>query len=778
MESRDKVFPVTLLATTTIFSGSFLLFLVQPMFARLILPDFGSSAAVWVTCLAAYEALLVAGYAWGAKLASVRKRRSWPLTAHVAGLFAAAAWIALLAARGPVVIETENAWTGVVLTVCACVAAPYVLLSANATTVQALFPAGKNPFWLYGVSNLGSFCGLMAFPLVLEPEFPVNAQLGMFAVGLAAYASLVVALARCAERTASSWNAEAGVQNCRARRGAFVHILWIAIPAASSALLASMTTFVCADVAPLPLLWVVFLGVFLLSYVLGFNTLAEKALPALGMASVLAMFPLAGLVETATDFSLTSLDMLCKVESIGIAAFGIVLLFLHTWLYSLRPNREQMGKYYLFNAVGGSIGGIFAGIVAPQVFDRIAEYPLSLFVSSTLVGAWAASAAAQVAMMIGKRLLGFPVKRLSDGGLSGYTASLRSPLSMFCPMLVLALVLFWAMVSPKLFRCEVPGTIRTGRDFYGALAVVEGQKIGGGEGKMLLNGRTHHGIQIAVPQSDKMVPTTYYGDTGGGIAVKAWRAAHGEAPMRFASVGLGVGTMAAWASPGDKFEFIEISSEVIGMASDPSLFTFLAECAGDLEIKCGDGRKILENEAEADDKPWDILEIDAFSGDAIPMQLITDEAFDLYLDRLAPDGILAVHASSWQFDLLPVMKRQMERLGLDAVATVGLEDRTRYLDTTQWVFFSRKEPTETKENKAQDPCELLDTLFPGMGGTINRTQNEPRSVPLGVNALPLPPGTRTVSWRLVANCSPITDTRGSLLQLIDQGVKNALFGGK
>lgn len=791
-----KILPIL-----TIFTGSFLLFLVQPMFARLILPRFGSSAAVWVTCLASYEALLVAGYAWGAALAGGGRRsrdagRRWLVGAHVALLVAAAAWVARLAARGPVVIESENAWVGVLATVCVCIAAPYVLLSAGSTLVQALASSKKGAFWLYGVSNLGSFCGLLAFPLALEPHWSVQEQLFAFAVALVAYAAMVFCLARVGkagaegrigeEAAAGDGRPPAGAQG---GAGALRQGAWLAIPAVSSALLAATTTFVCADVSPMPLLWVVFLGIFLLSYTVGFNAIAQKALPVLGLAAAFALFPLAGLVEAATDFDMTSLELLVKVKRVGVASYGIVLTFLHAWLFSLRPGRSLMGRYYLFNAIGGAAGGVFAGIVAPQIFDRVLEYPCALCAAMALVGVWATGAAAPWARGVWR-------KEAAD------ETAVRPPV---CAALTLFLLACTAKIAPGIFGSEAKGALKHRRDFYGALTVVANQKFGDGEGMMLLNGRTRHGLQIAKPARDRLAPTTYYGETGGGMAVKAWRTKHGGKALRFASVGLGAGTMAAWAEEGDTFVFYEISPAVVRMASDPALFTFLGDCKGALEIRQGDGRRLLEKEEATGEEPWDILEIDAFSGDAIPLQLLSDEAFDLYLRRLAPDGILAVHASNWQFDLMPVMKRQMERHGLAAVATMGPMSARRYLDATLWTFFTRQAAAATgtataaavgaAESAAGGAAEtaesaaggadteggapsygLLETLFPDIGKKRPGAAMKECDVEFGAYALHLPPGVETLPWRLVENRPPITDAKGSLLPLLTDRVKSALLG--
>lgn len=767
-----------LLPVLTIFAGSFLLFLVQPMFARLLLPAFGSSAAVWVTCLAAYEVMLVAGYGYGMLFSRPGRHRRIGAV-HVGLLLLSGAWFAVLAKHGPFLVKVPNAWASVLLTVGVCIAVPYVLLSANATLVQAAAPSKKGAFWLYGVSNLGSFCGLLVFPLGLEPNWSVTLQMSAFAAGLAVYAALVAALL-FARRTASAEPCAENAENATSRTpSAFAQVAWLAIPAVSCALLTSTTTFVCSDVSPLPLLWVVFLAIFLLSYAVGFNVWAEKALPVLAVMAAFALFPLASFVQDACDFKYTTLDLLVKVKRSGLVSFAAILLFLHTWLFSLRPGKDRLGRYYFFNAVGGAVGGLLAGIAAPQVFPDIAEYRYAVWAAALLVFVWAVDAA-------------IPAVRafLAEKG-KGKT---RLPV---CPILAILLLFVFSKISTEAFRASYPGTIHRSRDFYGALVVVEGQKFGLAEGRMLFNGRTHHGYQVVTPVADRHAPTTYYGDTGGGLAVKAWRDRNPGKPMRFASVGLGAGTMAVWAEPGDTFAFYEISPADIRIARDPSLFTFLSDCKGTVEIREGDGRKVLEAEDAAGAPEWDVLEIDAFSGDAIPLQLISDEAFDLFRRRLAPGGILSIHVSNWQFDLLPVMKRQMERLGFAAVATIGPENGSRYLDETIWVHYtldvgtgrgaggpapdpSGASPVVTSpdndvgsENDSTTKNGLF-SLFPSLEQPKQK-KPEPTPVALGDYTLVLPPRTAQIPWNRVPDGPAVTDAKGSLLPLMTDKVRDALF---
>jgi hypothetical protein len=253
--------------------------------------------------------------------------------------------------------------------------------------------------------------------------------------------------------------------------------------------------------------------------------------------------------------------------------------------------------------------------------------------------------------------------------------------------------------------------------------------------------------------------------------------------------------MAVWAEPGDTFAFYEISSADIRIARDPSLFTFLSDCKGTVEIREGDGRKVLEAEDAAGAPGWDVLEIDAFSGDAIPLQLISDEAFDLFRRRLAPGGILSIHVSNWQFDLLPVMKRQMERLGFAAVATIGPENGSRYLDETIWVHYSHAGTAATAQRPAAtadassdiadggdvDEAESdstakneLFSLFPSLEPPKQK-KPEPTPLALGDYTLVLPPRAAQIPWDRVPDGPAVTDAKGSLLPLMTDKVRDALF---
>lgn len=733
------------LPTASIFSGSFLLFLLQPMVARAMLPTFGGSAAVWTTCLAAYEVLLLAGYGWGAAISGAKGKRKRTLCRmHILGLATGGAWILANAFRGMAAPHTGLGTAADALaTATAFVGFPYVLLSANSTLVQALATdrAGKVPYWLYGVSNLGSLFGLVAYPFALEPFVPVKAQIFLLGIGTLGLAFLLFLLVSVRPDAESGSQPPPG-KPATAKTDRWRIVAWTAIPAASCALMTATTTLVCSDISPLPLLWTVFLGLFLLSYAVGFTPLAQRALPALGTAAAVSLFPLASLAADAPNMDIMTPVLLLKVQRIGIPAYAATLLFLHAWLYALRPGGNALlGRYYLCNAIGGAVGGIFAGVVAPAAFRAITEYPISLVACAALVAAWTATG--------GKTPKGV---RIAVG----------------------ALLALFAAMSPSWFSVEPVGSAYRGRDFYGTVTVKKGQRFGPGLATELFHGRTRHGVQAETPDADRQNPTSYYGDTGGGMAIAAWRNLNPGRTMRVLSIGLGAGTMAAWAEPGDEFAFFEISPEVIRVATDPGLFTFLSDCRGSVKVTEGDGRMLLEKDERDGAEPWDVIEIDAFAGDSIPMQLVSDEAFDLYRRRLAPGGILGLHVSNWQFDLRPLLKRQRDRLGMECLVTTGAESGAKRLDETVWAWYAEKsnDPTrqEPKEMTVCDGDTGVDVFAEWIGSA-----RKAKDVRLGRHFFHLPPGTTTESWIGVPDAPPITDSAGSMMPYVSERVRQAFF---
>ena len=648
-------------ACAAVFSGSFLLFLIQPMLGRTLLPMFGGSAAVWTVCLAAYQVLLLAGYAYAhgvAKLTLPKQRR-----VHIGVLCAAAVWAAGFAALRPIL----KTWFGdsavPALEVLFCVLVfsglPYVALAAGSTLVQAWLaasPMKRNVFRLYSVSNLGSFAGLLAYPFVLEPFVSQSAQWWSVAVGLAVYAGL---MARVGDVTGKAGGAAAAVADegdvddtVQAEHPAVSPRYWLLLPGLSAFLLNAVVAHLFSDVTPMPLVWVVMLSAFLLSYVIGFSRVASAGRVAwCGLAAM----SLAGAAWANGMWGHGSFYP-NAVAGFAVLFFGGVVL--HGWLYDERPEPARLTRYYLAIAAGGAAGGLLSALVAPLVFSRASEYPLALCVCAFFVAR---------RMVVGK------------GRRSG---------TVFAVVCAAA----WLALYAAMARHTSSRTLYRDRNFYGTVSVTQAYESFGASGALPVNylwcGQTTHGLQVRSPHF-RGRGTSYYGRTGGGIAFTSHPKYQAGEGIKVGVVGLGAGCLACYGKPGDLFRFYEINPLMVKIASAPELFTFLSDAPMPIDLVPGDARRMLEKERSVGAPLYDILVMDAYSGDAVPYHLATVEAFRLYFDRLEADGILAVHVSNWHIDLLPLCKAVAGTLGVYAYGVIGaVEDQVT--TDAMWVFMTRR----------------------------------------------------------------------------------------
>ncbi len=705
-----------------VFIGSFLLFMIQPMLGRTLLPVFGGSAAVWSVCLAAYQVLLLAGYAYAHLLAGKRVRTQH--RAHLTLLGAAVVWafaVAVVRWRlkglfgGFAVPSLE-----VLFCVLVFVGLPYVMLAAGSTLVQAWLAAsgkvsgsglqatGSEPapltcnkeqeaarrsgdvYRLYAVSNLGSLLGLLVYPFVLEPFVPLTAQWYGFAAALGLYAML---LARVGIRCQAAATDDALQQPKTRTQKQTTSPAWVLLPAVSAFLLNAVIAHLFADVTPMPLVWVVMLSMFLLSYVVGFSRFGDERRVLWGVLSLLA------LIGAAVANGMWGTGSFYPNAAAAVALIFCVGVLLHGWLYAKRPAVVQLTRYYLAIAAGGAAGGFLSSIIAPMVFNRVLEYPLALFVCALLV-AWRMPKPAWIE---------------------------RSRRNVW--VCVVCCGAAWLALSSATARHSQARVLLRARNFYGCLTVTQTLEAFGTQGAFpvfyLWCGQTTHGIQVRAPFY-KGRGTAYYGQTGGGIAVLAHPKRQAGLGMKVGVVGLGAGTLACYGRPCDLYRFFEINPQVVKVATDPRLFTYLPEAKTPIDLVPGDARRMLEKERTAGDPLYDVLIIDAYSGDAVPYHLATREAFQLYFDRLAPGGILAVHVSNWHIDLLPLCKAVVKELGVYPYGVVSAPEDC-VTSGAIWVFMTR---------------QPMDYQYPGKGSV------------------------REVVWENVRTMAAPTDEKGSLIGLL------------
>lgn len=645
----------------TVVLSAFLLFLVQPLVGKVVLPWFGGAPAVWTTCLLFFQLVLLGGYAWS-HLVVRRLQGPWQRRAHV--LLLAGALLALVVTTAlwgtPLVPSVSLRPQGsdapmlrLLMLLGLSVGLPYFALSSTGPLLQAwvsqTVPAAT-AMRLYAVSNIGSLVGLLAFPVLFEPFWPLRSLAWAWAAGFTLFSLLCAGLAWSAPVVPRDAAKESKLEPASV-------VSWIFLAALPSALLLAMTNHLTQDVAPIPFLWVVPLVLYLASFVVTFDSdrwyRRGWALPALG---VMGLF-VAGLLLYPTEPS----ALVALAGYLGFLAVACVAG--HGELVRRRPAAEHLTAFYLAVSVGGALGGFLVAVIAPRVLKDFFELPI---VAAVLVLA--------IAVTVLK----------SERG------------RLFLPVAVVLAILFgWSIKSRGI------DVLETRRDFFGVLRVERDPR-----GLVLMHGRVMHGAQLSDP-SKRRLATTYYAPASG--VGRLLRSHHGLAtPLRVGAIGLGVGTLAAYARPGDVFRFYEVSPIVVSLAQgEGGHFSWLSEAASRPEIVLGDARTSLEREAP---NRYDVIVVDAFSGDSVPTHLLTQEAFALYRTHLASDSsVLALHVSNRYLNLLPVVARLAREAGLHSlvvdIAKGPFED---WAFSSLWVLLSKDPAALRLEVPAEDASTLAE----------------------------------------------------------------------
>ncbi|MFL9842236.1 fused MFS/spermidine synthase [Sphingomonas sp. ST-64] len=678
----------------TILLGSFLLFLVQPMIARMALPRLGGAPAVWNSAMLIYQALLLGGYAYAHLLGHVPVRRQAMI--HLGVLAVAALWlpIGLMAMQMPADAEPA-VWVPWLLA--ASIGPLFFAISAQAPLLQRWFAAasgGRDPYALYAASNVGSFGGLIAYPLLVEPGMALHAQSWLWTGG---YALVFVAIAACAlllpRHTAATPHLRATSDAPSGRRVAH----WIALAFVPSGLMLATSSFLTTDIVAVPMLWVLPLGLYLLSFTIAFASRRGVAVVLTRFAPITIL--LFGGLMIAGHNANPWLNAL-----MALALLFMVAVALHTHMYDLRPEPDRLTGFYLAMSVGGALGGVFAGLVAPLVFDWTYEYPILILAAGLLVPQeillpvlnrlWRGPAQAR---RLGVAVIALAVVALVWFGLSdgadtlgdGRVGLLYLLLAIIGVLSVGVRIPFMIVLAGSLFlfggfrslAMSWQGDVRT-RSYFGVYTITDLP-----DQKRLAHGTTLHGVQLTGNAERLKQPTTYYvPGSGVGQAMQALPPLFG-ARARVGVVGLGTGTLACYALPGQSWRFYEIDPAVVTLAR--GAFRFLDACLPDASIVLGDARLRL---AEAPPASLDLLVLDAFSSDAVPMHLMTLEAFATYGRVLAPDGLLLVHISNRFLSLEPVVERAAKAGGWSAAQLTyhpPLIEELNEAATSDWIALSR-----------------------------------------------------------------------------------------
>ncbi len=708
----DRAGPGThALFTLTTFVSALLLFSLQPLFAKMVLPVLGGAPSVWAVALCFFQAALLAGYCYAHFLIQKVPAASTGFV-HVA--FCVLAFIALPIALPAGAAEPPPGdayfWQLELFTV--AIGLPFMAVAANAPLLQAWFARtghaqGGDPYFLYAASNLGSLLALLSYPLVLEPAFGLTALSRAWSIG---FGILVILLGACfwvmrqsvatgefvsvttSTKTATAQGAAPGW----GQRGT-----WIWLSFVPAALLTAFTTHVATDIASAPLVWVLPLALYLLTFVMVFR---EKAL--IPPRALLAVH-LAAVVLALLHLSQNKHQTWYLSAALGTAAFFSAALVAHRTLYESRPSAARLTSFYLFMSLGGALGGIFASLVAPKLFSEVLEYPLLLALTfacrpgalkvnisgGELQKLALIAVAAIVAIFV---LPGIATKIGLDFGEWGITPFIAA-------LLAAAIIAFWRLPAMQLAAALamfaavaiLPSNVHRGtaeRSYFGVYRVVLSED---GEYNVLQHGTTLHGAQhIGGPDGQKILdntPCTYYhpkGPMAQAIGTSRMRLAEGNKKGRFGIIGLGAGSLACHSDPDETWRFYEIDPVVERIAKSKH-FTFLANCQPKADVVIGDARLTLAKEK---DESFDVLVVDAFSSDAIPMHLITAEALRLYASKLAPDGLGVLHVSNRYLDLESVLSATLPQV--PELRALAIDDPSRsdgYKVTPSSVVFIAKD---------------------------------------------------------------------------------------
>ena len=723
-----------------IFMGAFLLFQVQPLIGKFILPWFGGGPAVWTTCMLFFQLLLLAGYAYAHLLRTKLPQRK-QMIIHIALLVAAAAVLPILpSARWKPGPTSDPTW-GILLVLAASVGLPYLMLATTSPLLQAWFSVarpGRSPYRLYALSNIGSLLALVSYPFLVEPAYSLRTQGIAWSIGFAFFALVA---SYCAWRTPEAPARppeplpdpgpqgdektrldEPAVPRVEEAPGIVTRLLWVALTACGSLMLLAVTNQMCADVAIVPFLWVLPLTVYLLSFILcfhstrwyprfvwwvllfvvmggvelsrrvarlpveaGFSLFGKPSNPDLDGAGSVAKF--AWRFVTGSDFLGNDLGssqpvslvlggvpwmlhegvdvaILAQIIGFSIALF-VCCMVCHGELVRLKPDPRYLTSFYLLSSAGGAVGGAFVSLVAPRVFPAYLELH---------IGLWLCCALAMAAFWADRK----PHRDWRT----------RWWVGLYIPVFVGLLVVL-GLCLRKTADHTMKDCLSLTRNFYGVLRVSEYyEEEPDRHYYSLQNGRISHGNQFAAEEKHRW-PTSYYGRKSGvGLAIlNLPRDARGG--LRVGVVGLGTGTIAAYAGKGDYYRFYEINPAVKRIATNPEWFHYLEDAkaeGADVEVCMGDARLSLERQ---EPQRFDVLALDAFSSDAIPVHLLTREAFDVYLNRqVKPDGVLAVHISNRYLDLEPVVLALADHFHYQAVIVESKSDSEKRVDSATWILLS------------------------------------------------------------------------------------------
>jgi len=697
---NTRAIPATVLAPVfalTLFTSAALLFWVQPLVAKMLLPLLGGAPSVWNTCMVFFQALLLAGYAYALLIS---QRLSLRNQAVVHALLLLAAGLVLpftLSNRALASLPTQSSpipW--LLTTLLVTVGPPFLLLSATAPLLQRWFShsshkAARDPYFLYAVSNAGSMLALLGFPFLLEPAFAIRTQSWFWAVGYVVLVVLVITCAMLLNSRRATISPAVTSEQPAVPIESTQRFKWILLAFVPSSLMLGVTTFIATDVASVPLIWIIPLALYLLTFILAFGNRQIIKLP---VASIL--LPVALLVLGALII-LTPPVTIWVTITLHLLVFFFAALVSHQRLAQSRPHVSKLPEYYLWIAVGGVLGGIFNALVAPLVFSTALEYPIVIGLACLIRPVTAQEQATKSWLRVSFPLfifiltigLAFVVPRLELWARLEMSLVLLLPLVVcfafsFRRPLVFALALSALMLAAMPYLNASDQTLATERNFFGVWRVTSNPNE---QFRRLYHGSTVHGVQLN-DESRKCEATSYYHKDGPlGQVFEVYNSKPVARPV--AVTGLGAGSVGTYSLKSAEWDFYEIDPAIVAIASEPRYFTFLTNCTkASYRVILGDARLRLQ---EAQPEKYGLLIMDAFSSDAVPAHLLTTEAMDLYVSKLSADGMLAFNISNRYLNLEPLLSGLSRRAGLSAFVRRDreLNSTGKYLST--WVVMARND---------------------------------------------------------------------------------------
>lgn len=649
------------LFSTTAFVGASLIFIVQPLISKILLPHFGGAATLWATASLFFQTVLLLGYLLVHFTSRLNVRRQYFIILPIALLSLLSLPIAFHGDSS----STLNPVLRVIVSLSVMVGLPFFIVSTTGPITQRWYslsdgPRNDDPYFIYAASNVGSFVGLLSYPFVIEPFLSLKSQGVLWGVVFVVY---LLFLSFCFLQVKSSNKVKPAKRLLSDSIPTTRKLKWVFLAFVPSSLMLGMTTYIATDVGSFPLLWIIPLAIYLLTMIIAFartkRSISKKILITSSVLSIATAY------LVSTHFSSKNASLLVAGTLFCLFSLFVISLVFHATLAADRPSAESLTGFFVLVSVGGALGGLFNGFLAPVIFRSAIELLLVLLLSLLL--------------MVGNK-----------------------------KKEIISIMLMLCVTFAIVYVNDGKDAILKERTFYGSYTI-----LGNDEVTYFNSGTTIHGIQYS---DDLEKPTSYYAEGGPlGSLFKT----HGNF-KNVVGVGLGVGTIAAYGEPGDKYTFLEIDPKVKEIASNPKYFTYLRDSKAEVEIKIGDGRLLLE---DVPDKSLDLLVLDAFSSDSIPTHLLTSEAFKLYKEKLSDDGVLAVHVSNRFYDLVPVVENAGQEL--DTNVLVGEHEDEESFPAT-WLVLTKDQklvkdlmrndwlPANTKPVRWTDDYAPLLKVFKGV----------------------------------------------------------------